>query len=86
MDSDVWRIEGQARKTWLRLVGIKTFQDLEERQGDLLRYLVNEYTTLHTRTEDSNRSRCPCIPYGKTSRSRSPKCHAWAWWVVSQFE
>lgn len=57
MDSDVWRIEWQARKTWLRLVGIKTFHDLEERQGDLLRYLVNEHTTLRTRADDSNRSR-----------------------------
>ncbi len=62
MGQDVWRIEWQARKAWLRVVGIKTFEDLKERQGDLLRILVNDHTTLRTKNEDSNRSRWPLHP------------------------
>ncbi len=59
MDKEVWRIEWQTRKEWLRRIGIKTFEDLKERQGDLLRLLVNDHTTLRIKTEDSNRSRWP---------------------------
>ena len=59
IDHDIWRIEWQVRKLWLRHLGIKTFADIEERQGDLLRFLVNEHTTLRIKTEDSNRSRWP---------------------------
>jgi len=57
IDKEVWRIEWQTRKDWLRLVGIQTFEDLKERQGDLLRVLVNDHTTLRIKAEDSNRSR-----------------------------
>ncbi len=59
---NVWRIEWQVRKEWLRRFGIRTFADLEERQSDLLRVLVNEHTTLRVRNEDSNRSRWPIHP------------------------
>ena len=62
IDRDVWRIEWQIRKLWLRRFGIRTFEDLKERQGDLLRILVNEHTTLRIKTEDSNRSRWPLHP------------------------
>jgi len=62
MEQEVWRIEWQARKEWLRLVGIRTFEDLRERQGDLLRLLVNDHTTLRIKTDDSNRSRWPPHP------------------------
>ena len=62
MDNDVWRIEWQTRKVWLRLVGIRTFENLKERQGDLLRILVNDHTSLRIKTEDSNRSRWPLHP------------------------
>jgi len=62
MEREVWRIEWRARKEWLRRFGIKTFEDLKERQGDLLRVLVNEHTTLRLKTEDSNRSRWPVHP------------------------
>ena len=61
-DENVWRIEWQVRKEWLRTFGIRTFADLEERQGDLLRVLINEHTTLRIKTEDSNRSRWPLHP------------------------
>ncbi|MBT9521338.1 MAG: hypothetical protein IV101_10645 [Dechloromonas sp.] len=59
---NVWRIEWQIRKTWLRTFGIQTFVDLEERQGDLLRILVNDHTTLRVPNDDSNRSRWPLHP------------------------
>jgi hypothetical protein len=59
---DVWRIEWQARKTLLRQFGIRTVESLFERQGDVLRYLATEHTTLRTPTDDSNRSRWPLHP------------------------
>lgn len=62
MDHDVWRIEWQVRKTVMRLVGIRTFEGLKERQGDLLRLLVKQHTTLRIKTDDSNRSRWPLHP------------------------
>lgn len=61
-ETDVWRIEWQVRKEMLRVLGIRTFEDLNERQGDLLRILVNDHTTLRIKTEDSNRSRWPMHP------------------------
>lgn len=69
-EKEVWRIEWQARKEWLRRVGIKTFEDLKERQGDLLRLLVNEHTTLRTKAEDGNRSRWPLHPLWRDLQDR----------------
>lgn len=69
-DSDVWRIEWQVRKTWLRTFGIKTFADLEERQGDLLRVLAHEHTTLRRPTQDGNRSRWPLHPLWQDLQAR----------------
>ena len=54
---DVWRIEWQTRKDILRRFGIRTFADLQDQQGDLLRYLTHEHTTLRIKSEDGNRSR-----------------------------
>jgi hypothetical protein len=56
---DVWRIEWQARKGLLRQFGIRTLDSLFEREGDVLRYLSSEHTTLRAPSEDSNRSRWP---------------------------
>ena len=50
--------------------GIKTFEDLKERQGDLLRLLVNDHTTLRIKTEDSNRSRWPLHPLWQDLQER----------------
>ena len=69
-DKEVWRIEWQTRKEWLRRVGIKTFEDLKERQGDLLRILVNDHTTLRIKSEDSNRSRWPLHPLWQDLQGR----------------
>lgn len=65
MDQDVWRIEWQVRKDYLRQLGITTFGSLEERQGDLLRRLCKDHTSLRTKTNDSNRSRWPLHPLWK---------------------
>lgn len=67
---NVWRIEWQARKDWLRRFGIRNFADLDERQGDLLRFLVHEHTTLRAPTADSNRSRWPLHPMWADLQSR----------------
>lgn len=64
-EEEVWRIEWQIRKECLRSVGIQTYEDLKERQGDLLRLLVQQHTTLRIKTEDSNRSRWPIHPLWK---------------------
>ena len=58
----VWRIEFQVRKDVLKRFGIRTFQDLFEGSGDVLRYLVFEHTTLRVPHDDSNRSRWPLHP------------------------
>ena len=50
------------RKPLLRSVGIRTFADLQDHQGRLLRFLAEHHDTLRTRTEDSNRSRWPLHP------------------------
>lgn len=59
---NVWRVEFQVRKDTLKRFGIRTFQDLFDGSGDVLRYLVHEHTTLRVRQEDSNRSRWPLHP------------------------
>lgn len=62
VDHDVWRIEWQIRKNRLRTVGIKSFEDLKERQGDLLRILVKDHTSLRIKSDDSNRARWTLHP------------------------
>lgn len=59
---DVWRVEWQVRKETLKRFGLRTFDDLFEGYGDLLRYLVAEQTSLRVKTDDSNRSRWPVHP------------------------
>jgi hypothetical protein len=59
---NVWRIEWQVRKETLKRFGLRTFHDLFEGYGDVLRFLVNEHTSLRMKTEDSNRSRWPVHP------------------------
>lgn len=59
---NVWRVEFQVRKEVLKRFGIRTFQDLFDGSGDVLRYLVTEHTTLRMRQDDSNRSRWPLHP------------------------
>ena len=59
---NVWRIEFQVRKELLKRFGIRSFQDLFDGPGDVLRYLVHEHTTLRVRQADSNRARWPLHP------------------------
>ena len=61
-NENVWRIEWQVRKEWLKRFGIRSFGDLAERQGDLLRFLANDHTTLRIKSDDSNRSRWSLHP------------------------
>lgn len=62
MDQEVWRIEWQVRKDQLRKLGISSFESLEERQGDLMRLLVKNHTTLRLQSNDSNKSRWELHP------------------------
>ena len=62
MDQDVWRIEWQVRKDQLRKLGISSFESLNERQGDLLRLLTKDHTTLRIKSNDTNRSRWAMHP------------------------
>ena len=59
---NVWRIEWEIRKAMLRMKGVRTFADLRERQGDVLRPLVESSASLRIQTADSNRSRWPVHP------------------------
>ena len=67
---DVWRIEWQVRKEVLRGHGIKTFNDLNDKLGDLLKYLSEEHDTLREPNGDSNRSRWPMHPLWEDIRER----------------
>jgi hypothetical protein len=62
MDKEVWRIEWQVRKDQLRKLGISSFENLEERQGDLMRLLVKNHTTLRLPSNDTNKSRWSLHP------------------------
>lgn len=62
VDKDVWRIEWQVRKAFLRFHNIRTFSDLAKSQGNVVRMLVEQHTTLRTKNSDSNRSRWPLHP------------------------
>ncbi|MDC7704996.1 phage/plasmid replication domain-containing protein [Vogesella indigofera] len=70
VEQGVWRIEWQVRKTILKRFGIRTMDDLFERQADCLRYLANEHDSLRTPTTDSNRSRWPLHPLWVDLHSR----------------
>ena len=59
---NVWRVEWQVRKETLKRFGLRTFQDLFDGYGDVLRYLVSEHTSLRIKSDDSNRSRWPVHP------------------------
>ena len=59
---NVWRIEFQVRKDVLKRFGVRTFQDLFDGSGDVLRFLVHEHTSLRVPHEDTNRSRWPLHP------------------------
>ena len=62
VESDVWRIEWQIRKPILKVFGISTFDELQEKQGGLLYYLAYDHDTLRQPNDDSNRSRWPLHP------------------------
>lgn len=74
-DDQVWRIEWQVRKAILRGFGIRTFEDLQERQGQLLRFLAEYHDTLRARTDDSNRSRWPLHPLWVDLQQRIAELH-----------
>lgn len=59
---NIWRVEWQVRKETLKRFGLRTFEDLFDGYGDLLRYLVSEHTSLRIKTEDTNRSRWSVHP------------------------
>jgi hypothetical protein len=69
-EDQVWRIEWQVRKEALQRFGIRTMENLHERYGDLLRYLVNEHDSLRRPTQDSNRSRWPLHPLWEDLRDQ----------------
>ena len=58
----VWRIEWQIRKAALKRFSIRSFQDLQQGAGDILRYLANEHDSLRLPSGDSNRARWPLHP------------------------
>ncbi len=57
VSENVWRIEWQCRKNTLKRFGIRTVEELFERQGDLLRYLATEHDSVRKPSRDRNRSR-----------------------------
>jgi hypothetical protein len=68
-DSQVWRIEFQARKAILKEHGIGSVNSLRDLQYDLLREVAGSHTTLRTPNGDLNRSRWPLHPLWRSLRS-----------------
>ncbi len=60
-ETNVWRIEWQVRKVFLKFLSIEGIADLIDIQGDLLRILVKD-TTLRIKSSDTNRSRWALHP------------------------
>jgi len=58
----VWRVEFQLRGERLKAAGIRSFADLVDLQGDVLRELSHRHTTLRRPSGDSNKSRWPLHP------------------------
>jgi hypothetical protein len=58
----VWRVEFQVRGERLKQGGIASFDALRGFEGDLLRELATQHTTLRRPNGDSNRSRWPRHP------------------------
>ncbi len=69
-ESDMWRIEWQARKPVLKKYFIETFDELQENQGALLHYLAYDHDTLRSSSDDSNRSRWPLHPLWKNLQEK----------------
>jgi hypothetical protein len=65
MRQSVGRIEFQVRRDRLRVAGIRTLEQLRTLQGDLLRELAENHTTLRLKTGDTNHSRWPLHPLWK---------------------
>lgn len=61
-NENIWRIEWQVMKEILKRFGLRTFQDLDDGSGDILRYLAQEHDSLRKPSSDSNRSRWPLHP------------------------
>tara|TARA_R110000868_G_scaffold35458_5_gene127096 strand:- start:5331 stop:6422 length:1092 start_codon:yes stop_codon:yes gene_type:complete len=64
--ADVWRVEFQVRSERLKKAAIRTMQDLEDFQGDLLKQLALTHTTLRRPNDDTNRARWPLHPLWKS--------------------
>lgn len=58
------------------LAPIRTFADLNDQQGDLLRYLAEEHTTLRFKSEDGNRSRWALHPLWVDLQTQIQKLNA----------
>lgn len=56
-ESDVWRIEWQVRKNVLQRFDVRSFEDLDRQQGDVLRYLACEHDSLRVPNGKANGSR-----------------------------
>jgi hypothetical protein len=60
---NVWRIEWQVRKHFMRLLGVSSFQCLiEGGQADILNQLITNHTKMKIKGNDSNRSRWALHP------------------------
>ncbi len=59
---DVWRIEIEARREFLKTHGIYTPENLFAHQGTVAHWILANHTSLRRPTGDSNRSRWPRHP------------------------
>lgn len=75
VQENVWRIELEVRKAYLRLLAIRSLQDLFDGHGDVVRTLT-EANSLRIKSSDSNRSRWSLHPLWIDLQSRVAELNA----------
>jgi hypothetical protein len=68
VNAGVWRVEFQLRREFLRNVGINTLEELQARQGDLWRYLTEEWFSLRLQ-DNEHTSRRTVLPLWQVVQS-----------------
>jgi hypothetical protein len=69
----VTRVEFQLGRDLLHEFEVATLESLEERLGDIFRYLTQDWFTLRERTEDENKSRWPVTPFWAEVQGALPR-------------
>ena len=65
-ESNIVRVEFQARRDFLKKMSVNSFESLCERMADMWRYYTNEWLTIRVPGKDTHRNRWPVSEWWKT--------------------